>query len=233
MAVKSRERGTLPYAVHEVLRSMGVENARLASAGSEKVIRIEPETPPGHYLMDHMMDASFHSLYDAIDVAPGPDGATFRRYEAFQFRPPVDWSCLHCNTWRIGPYLQRSNAFAHEQQYAFIHSPNLFAIRQAGIVFDPAGDEREMRMFAASYGFQVWLGQKPYFGEPIAASFYFGSPEDAGLKGPVKGFTELCELPLIVPAQLPYHVELEGEPLEIKPFRLWAMLCGVMFRAVR
>jgi hypothetical protein len=212
---------------------MGVKNARLLSTSSEKVVRIEPETPPGHYLMCSAMDASFCNLYDAIDVAPGPGGSTFYRYEAFQLRPPVDWSCPHCNTWRIGPYLQRTSAFQHEQEYAYIRPPNLFAIRQSGIVFDPAGDEHEMRMFAAAYGFRLWLGQKSYFGSPIAASFRFGSPEDAGLKGPVKGFTELYELPLIVPAQLPYHVELEGQPLEIKPFRLWAMLCGIMFQAVQ
>jgi hypothetical protein len=233
MVVESRDRGTLPYAVHEALHSMGIENVRLVSADSEKVVRVEPRVPTGHYLMRDAMEASFCNLYDAVDVLPGPDGSTFRRYETFQLRPPVDWSCPHCNTWRIGPYLQRTNAFVHEQEYAFIHPPNLFVIRQSGIVFDPTGDEHEMRMFAASYGFQLWLGQKPYFGEPIAASFRFGSPEDTDLKGPVKGFTELYDLPLIVPAQLPYHVELEGQPLEIKPFTLWAMLCGVMFRVVQ
>lgn len=224
--------------VQYVLGFLNLEQARVAGTESAEVVRVSggKRSLPG--CDRSTLDACYWNLYSAVDVANGVDGLTFRRYEAFCREQARDWYCPRCHTWRIGPYLQRTNSFAHEREYCELAPPQIFAIRQVGIVFDPSGSGSGsgMREFASRYGFQLWLGHRSHFSSPIASSFRF-QPEEGSfttLMGPIKGLAELEGLPLVLPSQLPYHVELEGEPFPVPtPFRLWATLCGIMFRGVQ
>jgi hypothetical protein len=203
--------------VQAALRSLAIDKAEvITQAGS---LHVQVRSRGTSYLRGwEVMDACYWSSYCTVWTRKTPDSHTKRLYTAFE------------NCW--SPLRSLADTDSISGSGAELNESHLFVINQLGVVLDPTGDIREMLEFVKSYGAELLINQKIYFRTPLAASFCAsGNPLE--VDGPLREFWELKGDPLIVAPGSTWRVNIEGHPLNIKPFTLWVMLCGIKFRPVQ
>ena len=108
-------------------------------------------------------------------------------------------------------------------------APEYFCVKQLGIVFSSTTKRMLQYVFAERFSFSLWLHQKRYFQSPIAFAALRGD------KFAPSAMFDISDLPLIIPYDYQFHVELTTSR-PIMPHGkivLWSVLGGLMARGIQ